>query len=293
MRWLMVFGALAFSAAVAPGAAAQRELGEDEARRSTPHYEAVKEASARGREMYLYDQAAWHATDRFLEDWGSRATDWLRGYLVEPGDDDRLTAVFFGEQDGKLVEAARYRVAGSDVIDGGPHDEVGRPELSSLGKRMIDARQAAFEEAAEQEFGLCSRSPPNTLILPPGDDGTISVYLLTAPTETDSYPIGGHYRLDIGADGEILASRRFLNTCFAANYGAARDEEGNPMTPEMLVVTHLLDPHPTEIHSFASYYVPVTLMVVTTENRLLWSVRQGNIGYMGPVGGSGDEDLND
>ena len=39
----------------------------------------------------------------------------------------------------------------------------------------------------------------------------------------------------------------------------------------------------TEIHVFASYYLPVTLMVATTENRLMWSVRQGSIGYIGSL----------
>ncbi len=146
---------------------------------------------------------------------------------------------------------------------------------------MIDARRIAFEEAARQEYGLCNRSPPNTLILPPDEHGTMSGYLMTAPTENDSYPVGGHFRIDVGADGTADSSRRFLNTCFAANYGVVGEGENAGSRPVMLTLSHLLDPQPTEIHVFASYYIPVGLMLVTTENELVWSVERGRVGYVG------------
>ncbi len=100
MRWLAVLAGLVLHVSVVPVAIAQQAIDEETARSSIPHYDAMKRAATRGREMYLYDQAAWHATDRFLADWGERPTDWLRGYFVERGEDGGLTAVFFGEEGG-------------------------------------------------------------------------------------------------------------------------------------------------------------------------------------------------
>lgn len=281
MRWLMVLGALAFSAAVAPGAAAQRELGEDEARRSIPHYEAVKEAATRGREMYLYDQAAWHATDRFLEEFDRGKTSMMRGYLILPRDDDRLDAVFYGEVDGTLVEVARYTVAGSKVEEGAILPEDARPPLSALALRMADAQTAAAKEMLLRDYRLCAATRANTIVLPPAADGAIAVYLLTPPTSNDSYPMGGHYKFEIGRDGKVSGSRRFMNTCLDAPLGSAGAPAGS--TLQVFGLVHLLDPHPTEIHVFVSHYMPVMLMVTTAENEQTWSVRQGSVGHVGDL----------
>ena len=94
--------------------------------------------------------------------------------------------------------------------------------------------------------------------------------------------MGGHYRFELGADGKVRDSRRFMNTCFDAAFGQAAGAPAGS-TLSSIVLSHLLDPQPTEIHVFASYYLPVTLMVATTENRLLWSIRQGSVGYVGPI----------
>jgi hypothetical protein len=282
MRWLAVAGALALSAALAPGAAAQRQLSEEEARRAVPHYEAMKTAAARGREMYLYDQAAWRATDRFREQFDFENASFMRGYIVLPRDDDRLDTVFYGEVDGTLVEVARYTVAESRVEEGGLLPENARPPLSEVAVRMAAARQTAMEEMGEREYGLCANSAPNTVVLPPAQNGTITVYVLTPPTANDSYPMGGHFRVEVAADGKASNARRFMNTCFPANYGESAGGEGGAR-PIMMTLTHLLDPQPTEIHIFASYYVPIGLMIITTENERVWSVERGSVGYMGKL----------
>lgn len=282
MRWQAVCGALALSAALAPAAMAQREVGEEEARRTVPHYDALKAAAARGREMFLYDQAAWHATDRFREDFDFEQASFMRGYIVLPRDDGRLDTVFYGEVDGALVEVARYTVDGDHVEAGGLLPENARPPLSEVAVRMARARQTAAEEMRPREYGLCANSAANSLVLPPAPDGTITVYILTPPTADDAYPMGGHYRFEVGADGRVKDSRRFMNSCFDAAFGsAAGAPEGS--TLDSIVLSHLLDPQPTEIHAFASYYLPVTLMIATTDNRQLWSLRRGAVGYVGSL----------
>jgi hypothetical protein len=282
MRWLAVWVALALPAALAPAVAAQQPISEEQARRDIPHYDAMKAAAARGREMYLYDQAAWHATDRFREEFDFDNASFMRGYIVLPRDDDRLDTVFYGEVDGTLVEVARYTVAGSRVEEGGLLPEDARPPLSEVALRMAAAQRTALEEMRPREYGLCANSAPNTIVLPPADDGAITVYVLTPPTENDSYPMGGHYRIEVAADGKASHARRFMNTCFPANFGASAGGEDGAR-PIMMTLTHLLDPQPTEIHVFASYYVPIGLMIVTTENERLWSIERGRVGYIGKL----------
>jgi hypothetical protein len=44
-----------------------------------------------------------------------------------------------------------------------------------------------------------------------------------------------------------------------------------------LMLTHLLDPAPTEIHVFLSLAHRVPLWVMTTQNQYLWRVEHGRI----------------
>ena len=47
--------------------------------------------------------------------------------------------------------------------------------------------------------------------------------------------------------------------------------------PEALVVTHFLDPTPTEIHVFSSLAAQVPIYVATTQNKHVWSVEGSKI----------------
>src|SRR5262245_17335585 len=101
MRWLAILAGIALHGAMVPAAIAQQVVDEATARARVPHDDAMKQAAAGGRAMYLYDHAAWHATVRFVEDWNGRPPAWLRRYFVEPGEGDQLTTVIFGDEGGK------------------------------------------------------------------------------------------------------------------------------------------------------------------------------------------------
>lgn len=237
---------------------------------------AVQWAQERGELLYRYDQAAWHGTDAFLEDFqAERDGPSMRGYIVVKGDEGRLDTVFFGDFGDGMVEAARYSVDGSEVVSGTYFDEGSRPPLSAEASRMAAMRQVAFEALGREEVGLCADASPNTVVLPPEADGSIEVYVLTPPVSNDAYPLGGHYRVKIDADGEVTDWRRFLNSCFMLRAANQTDEDGNPMEPTMLVVSHLLDPHPTEIHFFATHYFQLPVAVATVDNDIIWTVAGG------------------
>lgn len=173
----------------------------------------VARAEQLGELIYEYDQVGWYGTDQLVEDLDvEKEAGWLRGFLVEPDDRGRLWFVAYGEIDGVLVEAARYRVKGGKIRGGGVQPADARPVLSELSQKLARARGAAVQEAIDKEYGACSASSFNHVTLPPDENGVIAVYLLTPPVKQDSYPLGGHFRIDVGADGKVLSSRRFMNS---------------------------------------------------------------------------------
>lgn len=283
MHWKAILGAITVCVLQVPVAAEDVTLSPAEA--ESPYTAETTQAEKLGLQMFLYDQAAWLATDSFLTDMDKLPQKQLRGYVVVPGEGDRLEAVFYGEVDGELIEFARYDVDKGKVVSGGILAEADRVALSPLAKRLADARAVAIDEVIAKSYGFCSDQQPNTLTLPPDANNVVAVYVMTSPASNDSYPLGGHYRVDVDAQGKVIHSRRFLNSCFELQYRNTKDENGKPMEPTALVVTHLLDPYPTEIHAFASRHMPVELMVATVDNKAIWSLVQGNIAYAGQLAG--------
>ncbi len=234
----------------------------------------VERSEARGRLLWLFDQAAWHATDALLEDLDPAAIENPRGYVVIPGaEPGTLETLFVAERDGRLVAFARYVVRGSEVSGGGPV-EGPLPALDPLAERLFRAREPALAAMAEQGFGLCSRESPNTLTLPPDADDAVAFYLLTATRATDSYPIGGHYRADVAADGSVTSTRRYMNTCFDLPTAPQRGPDGQPAHAG---VSYLLGDAPSEIHVFASFQFADGFMVIAQPSRKLWLVKDGEI----------------
>ena len=240
---------------------------------------AARIAEAVGAEMYAYDQAAWHGTDKFLEDLKRYDGDQsaLRGFVVEPGGEGLLKATFYGERDGKFFAFASYWVSGSKVKRGGIIEHDGARELSLLALRMIAVRQAAIAKLQTGDYRFCNRSHPNTLILPPHADGSIPVYVMTAPTSNGSYPAGGHFRFDFDASNKLVGERAFTRDCIEVRFGGRGSEK-----PEAAFLTHSLDPQPTEVHVFVSRYVPIPLLIDTENNGEVWSVTGGKIAPVQP-----------
>lgn len=261
-------------------AAAQEEVD-----LTTEQQQALRWAQERGELLFRYDQAAWHGTDAFLQEYqAERDGPSLRGYIVVEGEEGRLDTVFFGDFGEGMVEVARYSVDGSRVASSTYFDVDSRPPLSAVAQRMAEVRQVAFAALAEEEMGLCANSSPNTVVLPPDGDGSLEVYVLTPPVSADGYPLGGHYRVQIDKDGDVVDTRRFLNSCFMLNAAGQTDEDGEPMEPTMLFVSHLLDPQPTEIHFFATRYFPLPVAVMTVDNNIVWALAGGRFegAFSGP-----------
>ena len=194
--------------------------------------------------------------------------------MVVPGESDGvLETIFITEQAGQLRELARFSVRGSEVIGGGLV-EGDLPPLGSVAARMFGVRQPALDAMAAENYTLCSRSQPNTLILPPDEQGNVSFYLLTSTVENGSYPIGGHYRVDVAADGSVARKRRYMNTCFDLPTALQRGPNGSPGHAG---VSYLFGDAPSEIHVFASFHFENGFMVIAQSSRKMWLVKDGEI----------------
>lgn len=231
-------------------------------------------AAARGTALSRYDRAAWVASDALAAKLPRKQWKDLGGWIVSPAG-DRLRVDFFGA--GALagrslfsVEVdARGKLASAEVY---PADAA--PALSPLAARMAAALLAARAELPRHpDWRPCTPSPFNTVVLPPGDDGIVAVYFLSAQTERGKIPFGGHYTIDVRADGTIAGARAFAKACLTADASAAGPGGAQPAA---LTIGHLLDPQPTEVHVLQQLALGIPL-IVATGSGALWRVEGGRI----------------
>lgn len=251
---------LAFALALAPIAQAQT-IPADEAA-------ALKAAVERGRLLYAYDQAAWHGTDDMLTKVKEPQSK-IGGWIVD-GQPGATELVFYDQNpaDPHAVYVASFN--GSKLLSArvlGPEDD---RSLTAPRKRMIAAVQSASAAIDAAEVQRCADSRFNTVVLPPATaNEPISVYFLTPQTDLKTIPFGGHYRIDVSADGKAGPIRAFTKSCIAlpiAPPAKAKDAKS-----PILTITHLLDRTPTEIHVFSSLVARMPVMVVTGTSKI-WAV---------------------
>lgn len=221
--------------------------------------------SKRGAQLYAFDQAAWRSTDAMLAKGLPQETmQAIRGWVVEPSG-DMLRVTYYGVR-GTRPYAIYVAFVGDGkvVVDVVPESE--GSVLSAQGARMA----AAASVARTQSFSRCVDRPFNTVILPPEPDGTVPVYLLTPMTKAGEYPFGGHHEVDVGPDGTVVGTRDFSRACLPMQA---------PPDAAMLFITHLLDPHPTELHVYLSLWSGKAVAVGTGGDRM-WEVAGTRIAPM-------------
>jgi hypothetical protein len=246
--------------AVALAAAAQPA---PPARMTAAEVAQVQAALDIGATIYLYDQAAWVATDQLVADIPNPEAKGVRGWIVE-GNQDRRRVIFYGLEGERPVAIYEADVdAQQKVVSHGP---AGKPDLTAIEEAMVRARQVALRS---QTTG-CVERPFNPVVIPPRSAADpVPVYLLTPQVETGVYPFGGHYRVTVAADGKVLEKREFTRTCIALD---TRDGQH----PEGLFITHLLDPVPTPIHVWLSLWSRLPVYV-STPGQEAWAVEGARI----------------
>lgn len=216
---------------------------------------------ARGRLLYDLDRAAWVGTDDMLERVPDARSIGLRGYIVER-DGDALAVIFFGGPQDAPVAYYRGRVVDGRVVGREIYPADARPALTPAQRRLTAVR--AMVRQFEQR--PCADAPFNTALIPPESaEDPVDLYLLTPQVRAGQYQFGGHHRITVAADGSVASSRAFTRGCFTFDGDQAPDDA------EALMITHLLDPIPTEIHVFASLSARLPVYVATSDRRV-WAV---------------------
>jgi hypothetical protein len=253
---------LAAALAAAPAAAADPAPAMTEAEAAS-----VQLALDRGTLIYAYDQAAWHGTDDALAKLGEDS-DRLGGWIVDgPADAPELVFHDHDQAEPKAVYVARFKAG--KLVESRILRESDDRTLSPERKAMIAARRAAAEALPASGATRCKEQPFNSVVLPASAPGKpVLVYFLTPQTSMDAIPMGGHYRAEVGSDGKAGKVRPFTKACMELPL-TEKKKKGKPAA---LVLGHLLDPTPTEMHVFSAGAIRMPIYVMTSENGRVWEV---------------------
>lgn len=222
-------------------------------------------ALQRGKLLYAYDQAAWHGSDDMLKK-VERPQDVVGGWIVD-GPAEAPTIIFFDRNlaDPHAVYIGQFR--GSELVSSHAVGSSDDASLSPARKAMIAARQKGLAAWRAQKPLFCSEASPNSVVLPPErEGGPYLVYVMTPQTQANAWPLGGHFRVEVGTDGKIGPARGFTKSCLTIPGAPRKGKE-----PPILFVTHLLDPVPTEIHVFTALAAKAYVAVGTGKDSI-WFV---------------------
>lgn len=217
---------------------------------------AIATAEAIGRAIFEHDRAAALATDVAMAQRAFKRDRRVRGWVTE-AKDGGFVVTFIDD-----TPSALYRVLVS--ADGEPSPllplEAPAP-LTGFEAGAATARRVALES----DFAACSKSY-NTVVLPDasGADAWV-VYLLPGTKRNDEVPIGGTHRVEVRA-GAVSAQRAFTRSCIALSRG---------QKVAGMMITHMLDPMPTEAHVHWSLWAGTPMYVATKGG--VWAIEEGRM----------------
>lgn len=229
----------------------------------------------RGRLLFDLDRAAWVATDDLIKKVRDPGKAGLKGYVVEP-DGTGFTVTFFGGEPDRPIAIYVARVEQGRAISGRLLADAERVPLTAMQVRLAKARSTA----TTIEERPCTAGPFNAAIIPPASaDAPIEIYLTSPQTEHGVYPFGGHYLMVAGPDGSRVSLRKFTNSCLNMPLPSSGPAGA---VPAAAVVSHVLDPTPTEIHVFMSITIGKPVYVVTSDPERIWVVNGESVALAGP-----------
>jgi hypothetical protein len=246
------------AAAIVVATPASRAVAQERALNASEQA-SLRQSLDRGTALYRYDQSAWHVTDAALAALPDASKQLIRGYVTTPAPQGPRTT-FFGSTGDNFFALYSAVWTGSAIADAKLYAPEKRVPVSNEELRLIEARKIALQAA--QSLEMCSKAPANMIVVPDNADETVHAYVLTPQTKMDTYPFGGHHRIDV-KDGKIIGTRAFTKSCIDLALPQGKDS-----TPVALMVTHLLDPLPTEIHVFNAFAIGLPIMVATPSGRL-------------------------
>lgn len=240
---------------------------------SSVEKQLIQTALNRGQLLYSYDRAAWHATDAMLADAEKRgltsALPQMVGGWVVVGTIHDPKVLFFDQNKSnpRAIFTVQLADGGNRVIStrftGGAEDAAIDKETQSL----IRARETALSSITGSKLSHCTKGNWNSVVLPPDrPGGPILVYILSPQETIDRIPYGGHYRIEVSADGTAGPVHAFTKSCIALATSQAKEKS------VAVGVTQLVDPTPTEISVFTMFAAKLPLHILTSPNGRSWMV---------------------
>jgi hypothetical protein len=162
----------------------------------------MPDVTARGRTLYEYDQAAWHATDAVQ---ALHPPDQAVGRYLALKSEKGWTVVF-----GHLNDKRDKFLIGYEATQGATLQEftVKKLDPPKEDETFYLAAAKAFDTAIRDFQG--ERRPYNVAVIP-APHNQLYVYVVPAQTKTGVYPLGGDVRYLITADGGTIVEKRQLH----------------------------------------------------------------------------------
>lgn len=218
---------------------------------------ALRSAETTGVAIYRHDRAAAIATDAAIALPQFKNDSRIKGWVTEE-QQGQITVTFIDE-----TPAALYRITISKEGVAGPVNAFDSPApLTNYEAGAAAARSAALNS----KFQQCSSSY-NSVVLPSSDapGSNWLVYLLPGTTKNNVVPIGGTYRVEVSGS-KVTSQRGFTRSCIAL--------QTDPKAVG-LMISHVMDPAPTEVHVFWSIWARKPMYIAIPQNGSIWLV-EGN-----------------
>lgn len=160
--------------------------------------------AARGRALYGYDVAAWHATDAFLA--ATSPQDRQKAPLYIARKDGEVWEVVFGtlDADGKKFLIAYEARQGNSPTSFAVKSYQPAKEDSSF--YLAAARALVLVRG---DFKGEDRRYNKSVL--PADNGRLYVYVCPAQTDAAVWPLGGDVRYLVSADGSTIVERHRMH----------------------------------------------------------------------------------
>jgi hypothetical protein len=171
--------------------------------------------------------------------------------------------IYYAKDDQGLYAVYSAIWTGAKIIDGRVFTLNEREALSPEEVRIA----TIFQSMPKDGIWTCSNQNANIVTLPRETlEGSDSIYILTPQSALGVYPAGGHNRVDM-KDGSFVSKRPFSKGCL--DLGGTGKGKGDAVA---FMVTHMLDPTPTEMHVFTALAANKPIFVATTPNGRTWEV---------------------
>lgn len=225
-----------------------------------------------GRAIQRQDAAAWVASDALMAKVRNPASQHLLGWIVVSlGEAQRVRF---------LRDAGNGLEAGYDV-DVAPNGKTSLSEPDD--RRLTDVEKAMWAARSTALAGLAGeatcRPGYNTVVLKDPEQAGWLVWALAPMPSANVFPVGGHYRFSISADGTRILRRDALSaSCMTMDPKAA----GSPgRQPAAFGVSHIVSPTPVETHVLVHLQSGMP-MIIGAGGRM-WGLDKGRIRDMGAI----------